>query len=161
MLISLAINCTTDQYQNQQMSLPKFDPGSFMTERERFTNWAINHNINAKVETLAWNWDLGKVEILAWFKIYGGVFDKLRENIHPDNNTTCKPVCHKCRVLTTTHLYHKFRSSPDVITFMKPDSNKVPPIAPKARTCWAQLPYYIINWKWITNFLSLSILVLV
>jgi hypothetical protein len=25
------------------MSSPRFEPGSFMTERERSTNWAINH----------------------------------------------------------------------------------------------------------------------
>jgi hypothetical protein len=26
-----------------QASVPRFEPGSFMTERERSTNWAINH----------------------------------------------------------------------------------------------------------------------
>lgn len=38
------------------------------------------------------NYDLEEAEILAWLKIYGEVFGKLRENIHTDNNTTRKPV---------------------------------------------------------------------
>jgi hypothetical protein len=42
MLISLTINWITDQLRNEQMSMPRFEPGSFMTERERSTNRAIN-----------------------------------------------------------------------------------------------------------------------
>jgi hypothetical protein len=38
MLISLTINLITDQLRNEQMSLPRFEPGSFMTERERSHN---------------------------------------------------------------------------------------------------------------------------
>jgi hypothetical protein len=52
MLISLIINWITDQLQKEQMSPPRFEPGSFMTERERSTNWAFNHWHSTNIDVL-------------------------------------------------------------------------------------------------------------